>query len=113
MYAVIAHSGQQFRLEEGQVLILDRINAEAGSSIDIDDVLLIGGDKVKVGNPTVKGAKVTLEVLGNELGDKRIRHVVVRGRLQRLHHLAHLERKVAQGRMLEAVRDGGTARTLA
>lgn len=71
MYAVIAHSGQQFRLEEGQVLLLDRINAEAGSSIDIDDVLLIGGDNVKVGNPTVKGAKVTLEVLGDELGDKR------------------------------------------
>jgi large subunit ribosomal protein L21 len=71
MYAVIAHSGQQFRLAEGDELVLDRINAEAGDSVDIDDVLLIGGDKVKVGNPTVKGAKVTLEVLGQELGDKR------------------------------------------
>jgi large subunit ribosomal protein L21 len=71
MYAVIAHSGQQFRLEEGDELTLDRINAEAGSTVDIDDVLLIGGDNVKVGNPTVKGAKVTLEVLGQELGDKR------------------------------------------
>jgi large subunit ribosomal protein L21 len=71
MYAVIAHSGQQFRLTEGDELVLDRINAEAGDSVDIDEVLLIGGDKVKVGNPTVKGAKVTLEVLGQELGDKR------------------------------------------
>jgi large subunit ribosomal protein L21 len=71
MYAVIAHSGQQFRLAEGDELVLDRINAEAGDSVDIDEVLLIGGDKVKVGNPTVKGAKVTLEVLGQELGDKR------------------------------------------
>jgi large subunit ribosomal protein L21 len=71
MYAVIAHSGQQFRVAEGDELVLDRINAEAGDSVDIDDVLLIGGDKVKVGNPTVKGAKVTLEVLGQELGDKR------------------------------------------
>ncbi len=71
MYAVIAHSGQQFRLAEGDELVLDRINAEAGDSVDIDEVLLIGGDKVKVGSPTVKGAKVTLEVLGQELGDKR------------------------------------------
>ena len=71
MYAVIAHSGQQFRLSEGDEVTLDRIEAEVGSSIDIEEVLLIGGDKVKVGNPTVKGAKVTLEVLGNELGDKR------------------------------------------
>jgi large subunit ribosomal protein L21 len=71
MYAVISHSGQQFRLAEGDELVLDRINAEAGDSVDIDEVLLIGGDKVKVGSPTVKGAKVTLEVLGQELGDKR------------------------------------------
>ena len=71
MYAVIAHSGQQFRLAEGDELVLDRINAEAGDSVDIDNVLLIGGDKVKVCNPTVKGAKVTLEGLGQELGDKR------------------------------------------
>ena len=71
MYAVIAHSGQQFRLSEGDEITLDRIDAEVGTSIDIDDVLLVGGDKVKVGNPTVKGAKVTLEVLANVLGDKR------------------------------------------
>ena len=71
MYAIIAHSGQQFRLEEGDELTLDRINAQAGDSVDIDDVLLIGGDTVKVGNPTVKGAKVTVEVLAQELGEKR------------------------------------------
>jgi len=71
MYAVIAHSGQQFRLEEGDELTLDRINAEAGDTVDIDDVLLIGGEKVKVGTPTVKGAKVTVEVIAQELGEKR------------------------------------------
>ena len=71
MYAVIAHSGTQFRLSEGDEVLFDQISAEAGTSIDIEEVLLIGGDTVKVGNPTVKGAKVTLEVLGNELGDKR------------------------------------------
>ncbi len=71
MYAVIAHSGQQFRLEEGDELTLDRINAEAGDTVDIDDVLLIGGEKVKVGTPIVKGAKVTVEVIAQELGEKR------------------------------------------
>jgi large subunit ribosomal protein L21 len=71
MYAVIAHSGLQFRVSEGDEVLFDQISAEAGSTIDISEVLLIGGDKVKVGNPTVKGAKVTFEVLGNELGDKR------------------------------------------
>ena len=51
MYAVIAHSGTQHRISEGDEIVLDQINAEAGSSIDIEEVLLIGGDKVKAGNP--------------------------------------------------------------
>ncbi len=71
MYAVISHSGKQYRLAEGDEVVLDQVTAEPGASIDIEDVLLIGGDKVKVGTPTVKGAKVTVEVLGNELGNKR------------------------------------------
>ena len=71
MYAIIAHSGQQFTVSEGDVINVDRILAEIGSTQELSDVLLIGGDKVKVGTPTVKGAKVTVEVMAHELGDKR------------------------------------------
>ena len=71
MYAIIAHSGQQFTVSEGDVINVDRILAEIGSTQELSDVLLIGGDKVKVGTPHVKGAKVTVEVMAHELGDKR------------------------------------------
>ena len=62
MYAVIAHSGQQFRLSEGDEIVLDQIAAEAGSTIDIEEVLLIGGDKVKV----------TLRFRGREMAHQEI-----------------------------------------
>ena len=71
MYAVIAHSGKQFRVQESDVVEIDRIAAEVGSTVDITDVLLVGGDTVKVGAPQVDGATVTLEVLSHDLGEKR------------------------------------------
>jgi large subunit ribosomal protein L21 len=71
MYAIIAHSGKQYRVSEGDELELDRISDEVGSNVEVAEVLLIGGDETKVGTPHVDGAKVTLEVLGHGLGDKR------------------------------------------
>jgi len=71
MYAIIAHSGKQYRVAEGDVVALDRIDSEVGSSIELDDVLLVGGDKPKVGTPNVKNAKVTVEVVSHDLGEKR------------------------------------------
>ena len=71
MYAIIAHSGKQYRVSEGDELELDRTTEEVGAQIEVNEVLLIGGDKTQVGTPHVKGATVTLEVLSHDLGDKR------------------------------------------
>ena len=71
MYAIIAHSGKQYRVAEGDELELDRISDEVGTSVEVSEVLLIGGDETKVGTPHVDGAKVTLEVISHGLGDKR------------------------------------------
>jgi large subunit ribosomal protein L21 len=71
MYAVIAHSGKQYRVQESEEIVIDRLAAEVGATLDVTDVLLIGGDAVKVGTPNVDGAKVTLEVLSHDLGAKR------------------------------------------
>ena len=74
MYAIIKTSGKQYKVEVGSVLELDRVAAEAGQTIVLDDaVLMIGdGDKVTFGNPTVAGAKVTLEVKEHLRGPKLI-----------------------------------------
>ena len=71
MYAIIADSCRQFKVEEGQEVVVDLRDAEAGSTITFDQVLAVSGDDgVKIGKPTVDGASVTAEVLGETKGKK-------------------------------------------
>ena len=70
MYAVVEQGGKQYRVSEGDTIEIDRIEAEEGSELELGRVLLVGGDKVKVGAPAVKGAKVTAKVISHHLGDK-------------------------------------------
>ncbi len=72
MYAIIRDRGMQYRVEQGQVLLLDLIEqATPGSQIEIGEVLLIGdGNTVQVGSPTLAGARVRAEVLGETRGEK-------------------------------------------
>ena len=64
MYAVIVSGGKQYRVQEGETLKLEKLQAEAGSNVEFDRVLLVGnGDDIKIGEPVVDGAKVTAEVV--------------------------------------------------
>ena len=64
MFAVFKSGGKQFRAEPGYTIQVPSIDAEPGDTITFDDVLLASdGDNVKVGTPTVDGAKVTAEVV--------------------------------------------------
>ena len=63
MYATIEFKGKQYKAEKGAVLTVDKLDAEKGAKIDIDSVLLVSDkDKISVGTPYVKGAKVTVVV---------------------------------------------------
>jgi large subunit ribosomal protein L21 len=71
MYAIFRAQGKQFKAEKGQTVRLPRMEAEPGSTITFDEVLLTSdGEKVTAGTPTVKGASVTAEVLGEVKGEK-------------------------------------------
>lgn len=72
MYAVIATGGKQYRVKVGEVLHVEKLNVEEGDVVTFDQVLMLGGDDVKVGNPTVAGATVKAKVLANEKGKKVI-----------------------------------------
>jgi large subunit ribosomal protein L21 len=74
MKATIKTQGQQFAVTEGDVLFVNRYpNTEAGSTVEITDVLSTGeGDAFKVGTPLLAGAKVTAKILENKRGDKVI-----------------------------------------
>lgn len=71
MYAIVRDRGMQYRVEQGQTLQIDLIEAEPGSTIEFDEVLLIGGDEhVQVGTPLIEGAKVQVQVIGSVKGKK-------------------------------------------
>lgn len=71
MYAVIEAGGKQHRVEEGETLKLEKIDAEPGNSVDFDKVLMVANDSdIKLGKPTVDGAKVTAEVVSHGRHDK-------------------------------------------
>ncbi len=62
MYAIIETGGKQIRVQKGDSIFVEKLAGEAGETITFDKVLLVGGDKVKVGAPYVKGASVTATV---------------------------------------------------
>jgi len=71
MYAIIRAGGKQFKAEKGKTLRLPRFDAEPGSKLTFDEVLLTSdGEKIHAGTPIVKGASVTAEVVGEVKGDK-------------------------------------------
>lgn len=71
MHAVIRTGGKQYRVAEGDILRVEKLDAEAGSSIDLDEVLLISdGEAVSIGTPLVSGGKVTAEVQAQGRTDK-------------------------------------------
>ena len=70
MYAIIRAGGKQYRVEKGDVLRLERLDGKIGSKVTLDDVLLVGGDDLKVGSPKVAGASVEGTVVEQDRGPK-------------------------------------------
>ncbi|KGI55818.1 50S ribosomal protein L21 [Campylobacter sp. MIT 97-5078] len=71
MYAIIKHSGKQYRVSVGDELKLDRFEAEEKGSIEVTEVLALSDKELKVGAPLLAGAKVVLEVI-NHGKDKKV-----------------------------------------
>jgi large subunit ribosomal protein L21 len=71
MYAVVRTGGKQVRVEPGDVVSVELLDGEPGQRIELTDVLLVGGEgDLKVGTPTVEGAKVLAEIEGESKGPK-------------------------------------------
>ena len=70
MYAIFKTGSKQYKAEKGATIEIDRQGPKEGEKVEFDVVLLQDGDKIQVGTPTVKGAKVVGEVVTNHRGDK-------------------------------------------
>ena len=71
MYVIVEINGQQFKVEKDQKLFVHRINADRGSEVEFDKVMLVDNDgTVTVGAPVIEGAKVVAEVISHVKGEK-------------------------------------------
>lgn len=66
MYAIVETGGKQYKVSKGDVITVEKLDAEAGSEVALDKVLLVNdGTDLKIGTPLVDGAKVTAKVLSH------------------------------------------------
>ena len=72
MFAVLKTGGKQYRVAANQILTVEKLAAEAGETVEFSEILMLGGDDLKVGAPFVAGATVKAEVLEQQRGEKVI-----------------------------------------
>jgi large subunit ribosomal protein L21 len=99
MYAIISDGNRQYRVEEGQEVVVNYRDVPAGEKITFDRVLAVGGDgDAKLGAPLVKGAAVAAEVIGPEKGEKLV--------IQKLRRRKNMRRKTGERHIYTRVRIG-------
>ena len=72
MYAIFVDGGHQYKVTEGEELVVDNRDVSQGGQVTFDRVLAIGGDALRLGQPMLAGASVTAEVLGPVQGPKLV-----------------------------------------
>jgi large subunit ribosomal protein L21 len=73
MYAIVDIAGKQFKVSKDQYVYTPRLDGDEGAAVEFDNVLLVDNDgKINVGQPTIKGAKVSGKILGHGKDDKVI-----------------------------------------
>jgi large subunit ribosomal protein L21 len=70
MFAVLKTGGKQYRVAENDVLTVEKLDAEPGATIELNEILMLGGDEITLGAPFVEGAAVRAEVLEQTRGEK-------------------------------------------
>jgi large subunit ribosomal protein L21 len=71
MYAVIKTGGKQYKVSEGDLVKVEMLDGAVGDTIELDQVLMVGGAEVKLGTPLVPGAKVKAQIVAQEK-DKKV-----------------------------------------
>ncbi|MBY6006292.1 50S ribosomal protein L21 [Salipiger bermudensis] len=108
MFAVMKTGGKQYKVQAGDVLRVEKLAADAGETVQFNDILMLGGDSVTVGAPLVAGAAVQAEVVDQVKGDKVI-HFVKRRRKHSSQRTKGHRQKLTLVRVTEILASGADA----
>jgi len=75
MFAVLKTGGKQYKVQPGDILRVEKLAADAGETVQFNEILMVGGDKPVIGAPRVDGAAVQAEVIDQIKGEKTINFV--------------------------------------
>ena len=70
MFAVVKTGGKQYKVAKNDIFLVEKLVAEAGETVQFNEILMLGGDSVTIGAPRVEGAAVQAEVLEQTKGEK-------------------------------------------
>ena len=108
MFAVLKTGGKQYRVAANQILTVEKLAADAGETVEFSEILMLGGDDLKVGAPFVAGATVKAEVLEQLRGEK-----VISFKKRRRKHSSQRKRghrqQLTRVRVTEILASGGDA----
>jgi len=108
MFAVLKTGGKQYKVQSGDVLRVEKLAADAGETIQFNDVLMLGGDSTVLGAPTVAGAAVQATVIDQIKGEKLI-HFVKRRRKHSSKRTKGHRQKLTLVRITDILAEGGDA----
>ena len=108
MFAVIKTGGKQYKVQSGDVLRVEKLIADAGETIQFNEILMIGGDETVLGAPLVEGAAVQAEVIDQVKADKVITFVKRRRKHGSQRTRGHRQ-KLTLIRVTEILASGGDA----
>lgn len=112
MFAVLKTGGKQYKVQAGDMLRVEKLAADAGETIQFNDVLMLGGETTVVGAPLVEGAAVKAEVIDQIKGDKVIKFVKRRRKHSSKRTVGHRQ-KLTLVKITEILTSGASAAPVA
>ncbi|MCT4553331.1 MAG: 50S ribosomal protein L21 [Pelagimonas sp.] len=106
MFAVVKTGGKQYKVQSGDVVRVEKLAADAGETVQFNEILMLGGDKTVVGSPLVAGAAVQAEVVDQIKGEKLI-HFVKRRRKHSSQRTKGHRQKLTLIKITEILAEGG------
>ncbi|APX88540.1 50S ribosomal protein L21 [Brevirhabdus pacifica] len=106
MFAVLKTGGKQYKVQSGDVLRVEKLAAQAGDTVQFNDIMMLGGDKPVVGAPLISGAAVQAEVIDQIKGEKVI-HFVKRRRKHSSKRTKGHRQQLTLLRVTEILAEGG------
>ena len=108
MFAVVKTGGKQYKVAKNDIFLVEKLVAEAGETVQFNEILMLGGDSVTIGAPRVEGAAVQAEVLEQTKGPK-----VISFKKRRRKHSSQRKRghrqHLTRVRVMEILASGGDA----